>query len=91
MPELPSVGNALRSVAKKIDPSPSETMVSITQQGKDRAAQLLGKSQLGLILNHLTEFSPQSVTEIAHNCEMDIKFVKRTIDAYPHFFEVRTR
>ena len=91
MPELPSIGNALRGMAKRIDPSPSETMVLITQQGKDRAAQLLGKSQLGLILNHLVEFSPQSVTEIAHNCEMDLKFVKRNVEAYPHFFEVRTR
>ena len=85
------VGDGLRGVAKQVDPSPSETMVSITQQGKERAAQLLGKSQLGLILNHLLEFSPQSVTEIAHNCEMNVKFVKQNIQAYPHFFEVRTR
>ena len=85
------VGDSLRGVAKQVDPSPSETMVSITQQGKERAAQLLGKSQLGLILNHLLEFSPQSVTEIAHNCEMNVKFVKQNIQAYPHFFEVRTR
>jgi len=85
------IGDTMRGIAKKVDPSPSETMVSITQAGKDRGTQLLGKSQLGLILNHLTEFSPQSMTEIAHNCEMDLKFVKRNVEAYPHFFEVRTR
>ncbi len=89
--ELPSAGNVLRNMAKKIDPSPSETMVSLTQAGKDRAAQLLGKSQLGLILNHLVEFSPRSVAEIAHDCDMDIKIVKRQLEAFPQYFEVRAR
>lgn len=85
------VGDVLRNVAQKVDPSPSETMISITAEGKERAKQLLGQSQLGLILNHLDEFSPQSVTEIAHSTEMNIKVVQQQIKAYPHYFTVRVR
>jgi DNA-binding HxlR family transcriptional regulator len=85
------VGDTMRNVAKRVDPSGAETMVSITQMGRERAAQLLGKSQLGLVLNHLQEFSPQSLNEIANATEMAPKIVKRNLDAYPAYFEVRTR
>lgn len=86
-----SVGNVLRGVAKRVDPSPSEVLVSITPLGRERAQQLLGKSQLGIILNYLLEFSPRTIAEIAHDCEMDTRVVKRNIEAYPYLFEVRTR
>jgi len=33
------VGDTMRGIAKKVDPSPSETMVQITQAGKERGAQ----------------------------------------------------
>lgn len=85
------VGDALRGVAQKIDPSPSETMVAITQDGKDRGAQLVGKTKLGLILSHLTEFSPQSVSEIANATELHTSLVLKEIKAYPAYFTVRTR
>ena len=85
------LGDTMRTVAKKVDPSPSETMIAITQAGKERQTQLLGSSQLGLILSHLTEFSPQSITEIAHATELPPKMVKRQVDAYPAYFEVRVR
>ena len=85
------VGDGIRSVAKKVDPSPSETMVSITQQGRERAGHDTGKTQLGLILNHLLEYSPQSLAEIANSCEMGIKVVKRNLESFPHYFEVRVR
>jgi DNA-binding MarR family transcriptional regulator len=91
--EMPGVGNMLRNAAKRLDPSPSETMVSITQEGKDRAAQLQGKSQIGLILNYLVEFSPRSVTEIAHDLEVDVRIVKRNLEAYKEhgWYLVKTR
>lgn len=85
------VGDTMRGMARKVDPSYSETVVSITAQGKERGASLLGTSRLALILGHLTEFSPQSITEIAHSCELPPKFVKHEIDAYPQYFEVRVR
>jgi DNA-binding HxlR family transcriptional regulator len=85
------IGDTMRNVAKKVDPSPSETMVNITPAGRERAPQLLGKSQLGLILNHLNEFSPQSVSEIANATEMNPKLVRKNLDVYPTYFEVRTR
>lgn len=87
------VGDTMRNVAQKIDPEPSKIMVAITQDGKDRAKQLaaggMGGTQVGLILSHLDEYSPQSVSEIANACQLHWQIVKRTIMANQTYFQVR--
>lgn len=87
------LGDSLRNVAQKIDPEPSKIMVAITQDGKERAKQLaaggMGGTHVGLILSHLDEYSPQSISEIANAVQLHWQIVKRTIVGYPNYFQVR--
>lgn len=86
-------GNALRGVAQRVDPDPSKILIGITQEGKDRARTLasagMGRTQVGLILSYLDEYSPQTVSEIANSCEINWQIVRRTVLAYPAYFQVR--
>jgi hypothetical protein len=87
------LGDSLRGVAQRVDPDPSRILVGITAEGKDRAKQLagagMGRTQVGIILSYLDEYSPQSVAEIANNCQLNWQIVKRTVAAYPTYFQVR--
>jgi len=63
-----------------------DTVVHITQPGKERAHQLLGKDAVGLVLNFLDEYSPQSINEIVLGTGIHLQIVRRVIRGNPNYF-----
>jgi hypothetical protein len=77
-------------------PTTKETMVyprtilAITQEGKEMAHQLLGKTPLGVVLSHLDEYSPQSVQDICDETQTHLHSIRRLIRQYPAYFQVKS-
>jgi hypothetical protein len=68
------------------------TVICVTQDGKERGRDLVGKpSVLGVVLNHLAEFSPRTAQEIVEDTGVHLLTLRQVVRQNPTYFQVRTQ
>ena len=82
-------GDGLRQVAHAIEPDPRRVMVSLTPDGTSYAEQLRGKGTLGAILTHLSQYAPQTISQISSSIDVPQGIVRRQIETFPQYFVKR--